>query len=67
MWDQCTGAHEIPSAHEIDDIRRRNFFYRMEWRWPGAEDFFYRSVVCLCGHRAHLYRVHFLACAVLLV
>jgi hypothetical protein len=66
MWDQCTGAHEILSAHEIDGIGVKDFFYRMEWRWPGADDFFYRSVVCLCGHGVHLCIVHFLAHAVLL-
>jgi hypothetical protein len=66
MWDQRAGVHEIPSAHEIDGIRVKNFFYHMEWRWPGVEDFFYHSTVCLCGHGAHLCRVHFSARAVLL-
>jgi hypothetical protein len=32
MWDQCTGAYDIPSAHEIDDDRAKEFFlpYGME-------------------------------------
>jgi hypothetical protein len=55
MWDQCAGVHEI------DGIRVKNFFYRMEWKWPGVED---HSTVCLCGHGAHLCRVHFSARAV---
>jgi hypothetical protein len=42
MWDQCAGAHEILSTHEIDGIGAKEFFYCMEWRWMGAEDFFYR-------------------------
>jgi hypothetical protein len=63
MWDQCAGAYDIPSAHEIDDDRAKEFFLP----WLGAEDFFYHSVVFLCGHGAHLYRVHFSAHAVPLV
>jgi hypothetical protein len=32
MWDQCAGAHEIPSAHEIDGIEVKEIFlpYGME-------------------------------------
>jgi hypothetical protein len=26
MWDQCVGAHEIPSAHEIEGIGVKEFF-----------------------------------------
>jgi hypothetical protein len=26
MWDQCAGAHEIPSAHEIEGIGAKEFF-----------------------------------------
>jgi hypothetical protein len=48
MWEQCAGAYDIPSAHEIDDDRAKEFFLP----WLGAEDFFYHSVVCLCGHGA---------------
>jgi hypothetical protein len=66
MWNRCAKAHEISSLHEIDGIGVQDFFYRMEWRWPGAKDFFYRSAVCLYGHETNICRVHFSPHAVLL-
>jgi hypothetical protein len=46
MWDQCAGAHKIPSTHEIDGIWAKEFFlpYGMEVDGRGG---FLLPLICL--------------------
>jgi hypothetical protein len=39
MWDQCAGAHEIPSAHEIDGIGAKELFLPYGMEVAGCEGF----------------------------
>jgi hypothetical protein len=67
MWDQCAGAYDIPSAHEIDDDRAKEFFLPYGMEVAGCGGFLLPFSCLLMWTWGHLYRVHFSAHAVPLV
>jgi hypothetical protein len=54
MYERNQCEISVQERTRLTASMRRNFFTI----WNGG-DFFYRSTVCLCGHEAHLCKVHF--------